>query len=242
MKNYWFAALLLIPALALADGDISRVNRSIRVDSGQVVGDVSSVNGSITIQDGATAEDVQTVNGSVTIEDRVTVRGIDTVNGGIRLGDQVKAESVETVNGRISVGEGSQVSGDITAVNGSIELEKNADVRGRVENVNGSMQFDAAHVGGGLKTTNGSITVNSGSRIEGGILVKKPQNTGWFNNQKRPTITIGPNAVVEGNLKFEHEVDLFVSDRAKIGPVSGATAITFSGNEPSSADREKVEK
>jgi hypothetical protein len=38
--------------------------------------------------------------------------------------------------------------------------------------------------------------------------------------------------VVEGKLRFEHEVELLVSDRAKIGAVEGAKAVTFSGNEP----------
>jgi hypothetical protein len=38
--------------------------------------------------------------------------------------------------------------------------------------------------------------------------------------------------VVEGRLKSEHEVELYVSDRAQIGSVEGAKAVTFSGNEP----------
>ncbi len=241
MKKCWYA-LLLIPLMAFADGDISKVNRSIRVDAGEVVGDVSSVNGSITIEDGATTQDVETVNGSITIEDRVSVRGVDTVNGGIRLGDEVKAESVETVNGKVRFGAGAQVAQGVSTVNGSIELAKGGEVRGRIETVNGSISLEAAQVGGGLKTTNGNITVGANSRIDGGILVEKPRGN-WFNShRKRPTITIGPDAVVNGTLKFEQDVDLFVSNRAKIGPVSGATAILFSGDEPSSADREKVEK
>lgn len=240
MKNCWYA-LLLIPLLAIADGNISKVNSSIRVNAGEIVGNVGSVNGSITIEDGATAQDVETVNGSITIGDRTTVQGIDTVNGGVRIGDLAKAASVETVNGKLRIGAGSQIAGDVTAVNGSIALAKGADVRGRLENVNGSMELDAAHVGGGLETTNGDISVGAGSRIEGGILVEKPRGN-WFGKPRRPTITVGPDAEVQGTLKFEREVDLFVSNRAKIGPVTGATAITFAGAEPSASDREQVEK
>jgi hypothetical protein len=100
------------------------------------------------------------------------------------------------------------------------------------------MDIDAAHVGGGLKTVNGDIEVGPDSRIEGGILVEKP-NLNWFNRNRRvPRIVIGPGAVVEGRLRFEHEVQLLVSDRAKIGAVEGAKAVTFSGDEPSNAQLE----
>jgi hypothetical protein len=38
--------------------------------------------------------------------------------------------------------------------------------------------------------------------------------------------------VIGGSLKFERPVKLYVSDRARIGPVEGATAISFSGQRP----------
>ena len=38
-----------------------------------------------------------------------------------------------------------------------------------------------------------------------------------------------PGAVVQGDLRFEREVTLYVSDKATIGRVSGATAIIFAG-------------
>jgi hypothetical protein len=43
---------------------------------------------------------------------------------------------------------------------------------------------------------------------------------------------IGPGAVVEGDLRFERDVRLYVSDQATVGPISGATAIRFSGDRP----------
>ena len=47
-------------------------------------------------------------------------------------------------------------------------------------------------------------------------------------------VTIGPRAVVEGRLVFKREVELFVSDSAKIGAVEGAKAVSFSGAQPQS--------
>lgn len=247
MKNYWYALLCFIPLFALASGeDISKVNRSINVSTGEVVGDVGTVNGSIRIEAGATAKDIETVNGSITIEDRATVGSIETVNGGIRLGEQAKTSRVSTVNGAVKLGAGAQVAGEASAVNGSISLASGGDIKGKVSNVNGRVSLESAHVGGGIETTNGDIEIGRGSRVEGGILVKEPRSS-WFQwNHKRPKVTIGPEAIVQGSLRFEQEVDLFVSDRAKIGPVSGATAITFSGDEPSNreikAAEQKVEK
>ena len=43
---------------------------------------------------------------------------------------------------------------------------------------------------------------------------------------------IGPNAVVDGTLDFERDVDLYVSDSAKVGTIKGATANKFSGDRP----------
>jgi len=45
-------------------------------------------------------------------------------------------------------------------------------------------------------------------------------------------VVIGPGAVVKGTLSFQREVKLYVSDRATIGPVEGATVNKFSGEHP----------
>jgi DUF4097 and DUF4098 domain-containing protein YvlB len=232
MKTLCLALLACLPLAALADGSVSKVNGSVRVEAGQTAGDVSTVNGSVTIEEGATAEDVDTVNGSISIERNATVQSVESVNGGITLSSEAKATSMETVNGKLRLAEGAQVSGDVSAVNGAADLAKGSDIRGRLSNVNGTMTITAAHVGRGLKTVNGDINVGADSRIEGGIVVEKP-NQNWFNTKRHiPRIVIGPGAIVEGPLRFEHEVELFVSDRAKIGAVEGAKAVTFSGAEP----------
>jgi DUF4097 and DUF4098 domain-containing protein YvlB len=239
MKTLYLALLACLPLAAVAgEGGISKVNGSVRVEAGQSAGDVSTVNGSVTIEAGATAEDVSTVNGSINIESNATVQSIESVNGGVSLGSGSKASRMETVNGTLRLAERAQVNGDVSAVNGSAKLAKGADIQGELSNVNGKMDIDAAHVGGGLKTVNGDIDVGPDSRIEGGILVEKP-NLNWFNRNRRvPRIVIGPGAVVEGRLRFEHEVQLLVSDRAKIGAVEGAKAVKFSGDEPSNAQLE----
>jgi hypothetical protein len=239
MKGLWLALLTCLPLAAPAAGnDISKVNGSVRVSAGETAGDVETVNGSVTIEDGVTAENIETVNGSINIGRNSVVRAIETVNGGVSLADGARASRVETVNGTLRLAESAQVSGDVTAVNGAASLDKGADIAGKLSNVNGKMTLSGGHVGRGLHTVNGDITLGPGSRVEGGILVEKPSFNLFRSSRRKPRIIIGPDAVVEGTLKFEHEVDLFVSDRAKIGEVQGARAIAFTGSEP---DRKQLE-
>lgn len=233
MKNTLTASVLVL-ALASpllwspplwADGEnISKINGSIRVDSGRQVGSVETVNGSIRLEDSVTARNLETVSGSIEIGRDSTVGNIDTVNGNVTLEHGVKAESVELVNGRFRLQEQAQVHGDVTSVNGSMSLEKGAQVEGKLENVNGDIELDGARVGKGIKTTNSDIDIGAGSRVDGGILMEKP-DSGFFSNKRKPKVTIGPDAIVNGTLKFEREVELHISERAKVGKIVGATPI-----------------
>ncbi|HET6553016.1 MAG TPA: hypothetical protein VFG49_05695 [Dyella sp.] len=209
-----FAAVLPVVAQA-SDHDISKVNGSVHVDAGDHVGEVSTVNGAVHIEDGAVVQKASTVNGSVD------------------MGDRVQAGSAETVNGSISLGQNGRVTGTLDSTNGAIRLAKGADVAGKVTNVNGSISLDAAHVGGGIQTVNADINVGANSRVEGGILMDKPNGFfHWNNNSRLPHVVIGPHAVVQGTLEFRREVVLQVSDTAQIGAVKGATPVKFSGDMP----------
>jgi hypothetical protein len=206
-------------ALALSGCDIS------------VDGDgTTKVNGSVHIPAGKAAEDARTVNGSIHIDDNATVASATTVNGSIRLGDHASAASAKTVNGAITLGAGSHVSESAGSVNGDLTLADGSEVAGHLTNVNGKIGLTAAHVAGGIKTVNGSITIQGASHVEGGIMVDKP--SGIMFNSDDPVIIIGPGAVVQGDLRFERKVKLYVSDKATIGTVTGATAVMFSGDSP----------
>lgn len=194
-------------------------------------GDVDKINGSIQIKNGERAGDLSTVNGGIRIDAAGSAGKVSTVNGGVRLGPQARAGSVETVNGGISLDESAKVDGGATTVNGGIRLNKSAEIGGRAETVNGRISLDAAHVGGGIETVGGDIEIGADSRVEGGITVKKPSGWSWGRSSK-PRIVIGPRANVQGTLDFEREVELFVSDRANVGTITGATAQKFSGDQP----------
>ena len=216
------AALILVlaasPVLARHDddGDYEKVMGTVHVDAGQHVNKASSVNGSVDIGSNAVVKRAETVNGSVTVHDHATL------------------DSVETVNGSITLEEGVHISGKVTLVNGKITVGSGGEVGGKLSNVNGAIQLTAAHVGGGIESTNSNLTVGANSRIEGGIRYEETSD-GWFSffgKPHVPKIIIEPGAVVKGTLDFRREVELYVSDRATIDTVKGATVHKFSGASP----------
>jgi cytoskeletal protein CcmA (bactofilin family) len=192
----------------------------------------SKVNGSVHVAAGKAAAPASTVNGSIEIATDAVVTTAKTVNGGIHLGPHAEANALSTVNGDIKLDAGAKCAGTAETVNGAISLEQGADIGGAATNVNDKIELHAAHVGGGINTVDGDIIVGANSHVQGGIHVQKPSDV-WFHfGSDVPRIVIGPGASVEGNLRFEREVKLYVSDRASIGTVSGATAISFSGDAP----------
>lgn len=211
----WFGiGTMLVSAACLAGAEnVTKVNSPISVDSNQQAGDLSDV------------------NGEITIGDHSSVRDINTVNGSISIGSNSKTGSLASVNGELEIGAATHVSGDAATVNGTITLSNAAEVTGSLGNVNGSIHLTGAHVGDGIATVWGDIEIGKGSRVEHGIIVKKPH--GYSSSNKRaPTIIIAPGATVTGTLRFEHDVKLYVSDKASIGPVEGAKAIVYSGERP----------
>ncbi len=190
------------------------------------------INGAVNVAAGQSAMDASTVNGAINVAAGAAVLDAGTVNGSIKLGDGATANNLGTVNGSIMVGENARVAGDVATVKGDIELRKGADVAGSLRNVNGEFTIDAAHVGGHIATVVGDITVGADSRIDGGIRIEHSTGVSISIGKTIPVIVIGPGAVVAGPLKFDREVKLYVSDRATIGAVTGATPVAFSGDQP----------
>lgn len=199
------------------DGDsISNVMGSITVSAGEHRGDLATVNGSIRVGESAVVGQAHTVNGSVTLEPRATATEVKTVNGSVHLND------------------GAQVSGSVHTVNGSLSLARDANVAGALANVNGGIRVNAAHVGGDVETVNGGIEIGPDAHVDGGVILRKDHSDHPDDSDSRrpPRVVIGPGSVVKGTLRFERPVELYVSDRATIGPVEGATPIRFTGDHP----------
>jgi hypothetical protein len=233
------AALSFAGAALATTDDVKSVMTSISIDPGQHVGTVTDVNGSIHIGENAVTDNVHDVNGSIHVDSGATAQSLGTINGSVHVGERVHvAQGVHTVNGAISIDSGSQV-GPISAVNGSLTITR-SQVNGEVRNINGGIRILASHVTGSVTGVNGTIEIGSDTHVDGELHVRKNDNGGgwfnwwalWFFSRSPPRVIIGPGAVVAGPLVFEQEVKLYVSDRATVGPIKGATAIRFSGARP----------
>jgi DUF4097 and DUF4098 domain-containing protein YvlB len=187
-------------------------------------GDVSKVNGSVRLESGEVARDVSTVNGSVTVGASARAEEVETVNGSIRIDDQASVLSAETVNGGVTVGQGAQVRSNLETVNGSVTLRAGARVGGSVSNVNGAMRLEGATVEQGLETVNGDIYLASGTRVTGGIRIRDASNHSWFHwgkEKRNPRLTVEQGVVVAGPLRFEREVDLYVAPGVELPAIQG---------------------
>jgi DUF4097 and DUF4098 domain-containing protein YvlB len=221
--------LCLAALVALAGGCGNAVNGDVTAtrEGG------STINGSVRVPAGMQAGPVSSVNGSIKIEDGATAGAAHAVNGEIEIGDHATVDSVITVNGSIKLGDGSRITGDAKSVNGEIELHKGSEVGGAVKTISGSIDLNDAHVHGDLRTVAANIDITGAPHVDGGILVEK-NATAFDTSSTKPRIVIGPGAVVQGPLRFERDVQLYVSDKATVGPITGATAIAFSGDKPPS--------
>jgi hypothetical protein len=218
LKRRWCQAaafvILGVSAACLSgcDGsDTSKVMGNIEVASGEHTGAVSTVNGSIRIRENASAGSANTVNGSISLERGASAAELETVNGSIELAQQ------------------GRVSGKVQSVNGRLSLADGADVGAALVNVNGTIRVAAAHVGGGIETATGDIELGPNARVEDGIHMHKQSGSFNLGFEHIPRIVIGPGSVVSGTLNFERPVKLYVSDKATIGSVQGATVVRYSG-------------
>ncbi|WP_045738614.1 hypothetical protein [Xanthomonas sp. MUS 060] len=212
MKPMHLAVLLVIALTAdsaLAAEDISKVNGSIKAIAGKQYGNLNIVNGNISVESGA------------------RVGSVETVNGNIRVADNAQTNGLSTVNGNINIDERAQIDGSIKTVNGGIFVNRGGRIVGAIESVNGSIGVIAMQLDRGIETVNGDVTVGHDAHLGGGITINKPSFSMSFNPTRTPRVIVGPHAVIDGPLRFERKVTLYVHRSAQIGPISGAIAQSF---------------
>jgi cytoskeletal protein CcmA (bactofilin family) len=156
-----------------------------------------------------------------------------SVNKSIEIDAGDTSDGASTVNGKIAVGAGATVRGDVSSVNGSIRIDEGATVAD-AEPVNGDIELERSEVRGDVSTTNGDVELAGGAVIMGDLIIEKP--SGWSSSTGTPRIIIGPGSRVEGVIRLEREVKLFISDSAEVGGVEGEMsmddAVRFSGKRP----------
>ncbi len=231
------SVFLVICGLLASQPLVADVNKDIRISSGMQTGDQSTVNGSITVETGAIVDgSVKTVNGRISIDDQTRVGNAETVNGSIRVGAGSSVGKIDSVNGSIKLAESVTVDGAISVVNGKITAGRGTSVAGSLSNINGEIELTNASVGGDLSTVSGDVSLHEISIVHGNLIVEKPGGWGWDRDRRKPRIVIGPGSSVVGNIELEREVELFISETAEVGGVTGKMsmddAVRFRGERP----------
>lgn len=226
------AALMLFGEASAFNFDF---NDNIDIAAGTESGGDSTVNGSIDVGSGAIVNGgLETVNGGIRIESNAQVEDVQTVNGRIRLASGVTAGEVESVNGTISLDQ--QASAEsVSVVNGKIRLDPGARVANDVGNVNGEIEISGAEIGGNLSTVNGDVMLTENAHLRGDLIVERPGGFNW-DDGRDPRVVVGPGVRIEGEIVLEREVELFISESAEVGAVTGVMTIEdaerFSGDRP----------
>jgi hypothetical protein len=233
-------SVALLGLLLVAPANALDINESIKIAAGSEASGASTVNGSVTVGNGATVTGgVETVNGSIRIEENAVIEDAGTVNGSIKIASGVKAEDIDGVNGAIRIGENVTISGEVSVVNGMITVGAGSKIGEDVSNVNGEIRLTGAEVGGNLSTVNGDVALNDGANLHGDLTIEKPGGFNWNDDDeddRMPRVTIGPGSKVGGEIIAEREIELYISDTAEVGGVSGVMsmdqAVRFSGKRP----------
>jgi predicted acyltransferase (DUF342 family) len=230
------AGLLALLFFAPAQG--FNLNKSLSVEAGSSSNGESTVNGSISVgREAVVSGALETVNGSIRVDADARIEDAETVNGAVRLAAGVTAQDVSSVNGTIDLAENVTVDGEVSVVNGKIVIGAGSEVSKDVSNVNGEIRIAGTSIGGDLATVNGDVTLTDNSVLRGNLIVEKPNGRLWNRaDRRKPRIVIGPGVRIQGNIELEREVELYISDSAQVGGVTGAMtmeqAVRFSGERP----------
>jgi len=228
-----FARTFLAASMALVLGACSALTDSFTLADGSTYDDdISLVNGRIDIgADCRVNGEVGSVNGAIQVGNATRLGDISGVNGRIQLGEKVEVDGeIASVNGRIELGSGSRVSGEVESVNGRISAAEGVVIEGQLSSVNGRIEMRGARAAS-LVTNNSGILLDEGTVIAGALTVRKSQGIS-FSAGSPPKIVIGRDVRIEGPLTFEREVELYVHESATVGEISGAEAVSYSGEAP----------
>jgi len=184
------------------------------------------------------------------VADEARVGAIDVGSGNVRLGSGVHTRRIDTGSGNVKGGAGAQIEGDIDTGSGSVNLGVGSKV-GKIDTGSGDVSLEAVAVSGtintgsgdidlvdtavsgSLETSRGNIELEGNTHINGDLIVRKDICSGFCNDDAEPSkIVIGASVRVQGEVKIERDVELWVHQNAQIGRVTGAEVKRFSGERP----------
>jgi cytoskeletal protein CcmA (bactofilin family) len=144
----------------------------------------------------------------------VAAQSIEGTSGTVVVEPDETVDSINSVAGSIVIH--GTVTGDVSGVSGYVHVAESGQVNGSVETAAGTVRIDGT-VAGNIETGSGHVEINDGAQVGGmvdvgaGYLLVDGQVNGAV-RATAETITLGPNAVVDG--EFRYDADTFNRDSA----------------------------
>lgn len=210
MKKSLIAGALLLVSSSLLSGCVIHVGNTSALDGDSV----SSLLGNIDIAEHKHAGDISSVNGNVEISDHASADDISIVNGNLEMESHVTVDRVDIVNGDVSAVSHLTVINDVETVNGNVTLPEQSKIGGIIETVNGDIVATDTVIQDNIETINGDVTLKGHTHVAGDIVYKERDSSWGKMSDDKPTLTIGKNVVLDGNIVLERPVLLDFEDNA----------------------------
>ena len=208
--------------------DISTLGGDIRLANHVQAGDVSSISGNISTAENVTVDEVSSINGNIRIGTGNRIKGdINNATGQTYIDRRTQIQgNLGTAIGAVGIVD-STIHGNITAYDSDLTVDANSRVQGNIF-------YCASNPKGFISSLFNRLSTNDKQqRTESAQKAVCAHST---INRKHdaflPTVIIGKQAIVDGDLTFQRRVRLYVHETAKIGKVNGAEVIRFNSDKP----------
>jgi hypothetical protein len=211
MKKYFILLLILVLSLVAASqasAGTAKMGERYRLESGETVSENLYVgSGDINLA-GNVLGDFIAGGGNVTVTGSVAK---DTMLAGGSLNILgMTGEDLRVAGGNIIIGE--SVGGDLVAVGGSVQVLSGVTVGGEALVAGGSVVIDGT-IQKDLVVSGGDVQING--RVMGNVRAKRVDR-----------LTLGSNAVIEGNLDYGSRREAVISEGARVGGAVNFDQIT----------------
>lgn len=211
MKKYFISLSILVLGLAVVSQALAgtaKMGERYRLESGETISENLYVGSGDVNVAGNVLGDFIAGGGNVTITGSVEK---DTMLAGGSLNILgMTGEDLRVAGGNIIVGD--NVGGDLVAVGGSVQVLSGVTVGGEALVAGGSVVIDGT-IQKDLVVSGGDVQING--RVMGNVRAKRVDR-----------LTIGSNAVIEGNLDYGSRREAVISEGARIGGAVNFDQIT----------------
>lgn len=207
-KRNALLALIALPVLAACHLSIER---DVHIESGE------TVRGSI-----------NTIEGDIIVGPDCLIRSsLRTVEGNIEIGRDSRVVNLQSVEGDIYLDRGVEVRRDVEHVEGEIICRSGVVIGGNINAIEGRIRIEDTVVEHDITTWDADIRIDSRSRVDGDIIIRRSNDD--HDRYRQVRIEIAGGSVIGGDVEnrdVDTDVRIYLSEGSRIeGRVRNAEVI-----------------